>query len=404
MIGEKETFENIKKECERCLQCKNPRCISACPLNNEIPNFIKFVKENNLDDAREILEKQSGFSHICSYICYSKEKCMSACVRNKIDNAVNIKSIERFIVENTEYNYLKKENNGKKICVIGAGPAGISFSKSALLDGYKVDLYDIHEDLGGLLRYGIPRFRLPLAQVNKLSQMLYSLGINYISKEIKSFDDIPNYDYYVLATGTTKVKNLNISGEDNCNVIKWNEFLIEPSNYKFLKDSIVMVIGGGNVAIDCARTAKMLGSDVSILYRRSIDDMPCNQEELDEALNEGVKIKDLRKPNFITAGNNLIVNTTVMTIDGYDSSGRRKAVDTQAREDVQCDYIITAIGSEASMFDCVKSSNGRILVDDNFETNVSNVYAIGDCINGASTVTDAFSSGKKAYLKFRGNQ
>lgn len=403
MIDKKMTFADIKKECERCLQCKNPKCVNACPLNNEIPKFIKFVKDNNLGAAREVLENHSGFSNICSYICYSKEKCMSACVRNRIDAAVNIKSIERFIVDNTEYNYFKKESNGKRICVIGSGPAGISFSKFALMDGYSVDLYDCHEDIGGLLRYAIPQFRLPISQVDKISDMLYSLGANFISKQINSLEDVPNYHFYVLATGTPKVKKLNISGEDNPNVIKWNDFLLNPSNYKFLKDSSVVVIGGGNVAIDCARTAKKIGCDVSILYRRCIEDMPCNQEELDEALNEGVKIKDLRKPNYITSLNGLVINTTITSIDGLDHAGRRRAVDTLNREDIQCDYIITAIGSEASIFDGVTVANGRIVVNDNFETEKYNLYAIGDCINGATTVTDAFASGKKAYLKFKEN-
>ena len=385
------------EESSKCLKCRNPKCVSACPLNNNIPKFIELISEGKLAEARMVLDSTSGFSDICSYVCYSENKCMGSCIRKKIDKAVNIKKLEKYVSLNTTPNPDMKSKNNIKLCVIGSGPAGLAFARDALINGYDVTIFDRHNHLGGLLRYAIPTFRLPRVRVKAIETELLGLGLKFITKNVQSIEEIPGFDYYFLATGTSKTKSAGIEGETLNGVLDWTTFLSRPNSYNYIESKDVCIIGGGNVAIDCARVASRLGANVSILYRRGINDMPCNLEELNRALSENIKIIEYRKPLSISKKNSLIVETIVTKPGEVASDGRRSIIDTSEHQSFNYDYIIRAIGSEAEEFDNVSLSKGKVLVDEHYQTNITNVYAIGDVVSGATTVTDAIRHGKDVF-------
>ena len=390
-------------ESNQCLNCKNPLCVKGCPIHNDIPGFINQIKENNLEKAREILDRTSGFGDICSYVCYSEDQCMAKCIKGLKGKPVNIKGLERFICDNTSPNIKPISKNEKKLCVIGSGPAGLKFSYEALKNGYNVDIYDKHSELGGLINHAIPSFRLPQSQIKKIEETLLSMGLKFYSKEINDISKLPSYDAYFIATGTDFSYNMNIPGEKLENIIDWSELLSSPDNYNFLKNKKVCVVGGGNVAIDCARTLKRITSDVSIIYRRTTQEMPCNKKELEDALKEDVQIIELRNPKKIVFDDGLQVTLSIMELSDLDSSGRRSVIATPKEELFKCDYLIRAIGSKFDNIFNLEMENGKVKVDDNYQTSIPNVYIIGDAYNGATTVVEAISHANKVFHLYNQN-
>lgn len=399
------TLQEAMDEASRCLQCKKPRCVEGCPLHNDIPTFIKLLKEQNIDEANKVLNKTSSFSNICSYVCYSENQCMKSCIKGIKDKPINIRMLERFISDNSSSTLHKPSFSQIRIAVIGGGPSALAFSKVCLENNIAVDIYDRHKHLGGLLRYGIPRFRLPLENVEKQEEELLSLGLKYYSKDVTSVQDIPGYNYYYYAIGTSQSKKLNIDGEESPKCIDWMEFLEKPHLYKHLKSKNICIIGGGNVAIDVARTAIRLNANATIIYRRTKNEMPCNQKELNEAIDEGLKVIELHNPYKIIDDGQLTIHTKVMILGEMDESGRRIPLETNKTQKYNFDYLIKAIGSNVEPLkdNVVVDKYGQIIVNEQFQTSNDKVYAIGDCVDGASTVVQAIHSGKKAAEIFLKN-
>ena len=416
------TDEEAKLEANRCLQCNNPRCMKGCPVSIKIPEFIKAIKENDIKKAYEIISESSSLPAICGRVCPQEKQCESMCIKGLKGEAISIGSLERYVadfaIKNNLVSESKIEKNGKKIAVVGSGPAGLSCAGELARNGYDVTIYEILHKAGGVLTYGIPEFRLPKSIVKKEVDSLTNLGVKIIcdvpiGNAITLSELEKEYDAVFLGTGAGLPKFMNIPGEDANEVFSANEILTRinlmgayqpDSKTPTKKGNIAYVIGGGNVAMDAVRSLKRLGMEAHLMYRRSMDELPARKMEVEHAKEEGIIFDLLRNPTkVLTDENNHVIGMEVieMELGEPDESGRRSVVEKAGSNyEVKCDMIVEALGTSPN-HEAIKNSpiklTDRGLIDvTGTKTSENNVFAGGDAVTGAATVILAMEAGKKA--------
>ena len=407
-------FEELKQKANYCLNCKVKPCSNkGCPLYNDIPTFINLAKNGEFEKAYEIITKTSVLPSICGRICPHYKQCQGSCIRGIKGNPVSIGEIEAFIGDMAiKHNYNikkfdKQDLYQKNIAVIGGGPSGLTVSSFLARRGANITIYEKYSNLGGILTRGIPEFRLPKNIVEKSIDKILALGINVkynmqLGKDFK-LDDIKNkYDAIILAFGANVSNKMNINGEDLKGVYGANEFLEGLYNINF-NGKTVVVNGGGNVAIDAARTAKSKGAkNVFVTYRRSKNEMPAEKKEVEDAINENIEF--LFQNNIVKIiGNNQNQVSGVQLIKTElvknPNDNRLTPVNIENSDyTINADYVIMALGSHPANF--VKNlglelkSNGKILTNEFGQTSIPNVYAIGDLADNKSTVAFAAKSAR----------
>lgn len=416
------SYEDAKGEASRCLQCNNPRCVKGCPVGVMIPNFIKEILNNNIDKAYEIILESSSLPGICGRVCPQEKQCEKMCIRGLKGEAIAIGALERYVADNNTYvdNYDIKKN-GKRVAIVGSGPSGLACSYDLAKNGYDVTIYEVLHIPGGVLSYGIPEFRLPKKIVNKEIDKLKKMGVKILTDvpvgNAITIDDLrKDYDYVYIGTGAGVPKFMNIPGEGANGVFSANEILTRinlmnsynsDSFTPIKKGKVVYVIGGGNVAMDAARSLRRLGCEVHLMYRRSMDELPARRMEVNHAKEEGIIFDLLKLPKeiIIDDDNNVIGMKVVNMILGeVDDTGRRSVVeDSKSIYNVSCDMVVMALGTVIN-HEALKESNikltdkGLIEVDDS-KTSIDNVYAGGDVVTGSATVILAMEAGKVAAKK-----
>ena len=399
-------LEEIKKQAEYCLNCKNKPCQLGCPLNNNIPDFIKYIKEEKYEEAYRVLSDTTIFESICGRICPQKSQCEGNCVRGLKGDSVHIGELETFVgdyaIENIDTEVIETKEDSKKIAIIGSGPSGLACSYYLSTRGVKVDIYEKHSQLGGLLRYGIPEFRLDKEILDKwlnkyiLNENVTAFTNVELGKDIFLEELKENYDSIVIAIGANISSKMNIPGEEKDFVLGGNE-LLEYKNMPDFKDKKVVVIGGGNVAMDTSRTIKRLGTkEVKVVYRRSEKQMPAERKEIEDAKQEGIDF--LFQTNMIKVLENKIecVRTELIKKEGET---REYPVNIEGSNFfIDMDYVVLAVGASAdkNLIDKLGLETnkwGNIEVDENYKTSNEKIYAIGDVAGVKQTVAWAARSG-----------
>lgn len=425
----KRNFEEVNKgfdaetaviEASRCLQCKDPHCRSGCPVNVNIPAFIREIKNRNFEKARETITLDNNLPSICGRVCPQETQCESKCVLNRL-GAVAIGALERFAGDYIlgGKSAALPEKIGFKVAVVGAGPAGLSAAADLLKYGFDVTVFEAFHVAGGVLSYGIPEFRLPKrivqAEIDSLKAMGAEIVTNAVIGKSYTLDDLKEkFDYVFLGTGAGLPSFMDIPGEGLNGVSSANEFLTRVNLMKaMLPDSItpvqrgknVVVVGAGNVAMDAARTAMRLGADnVTVVYRRSREEMPARKEEIEHAEEEGIRFMLLTSPVEILGADKVEgMRVIKMRLTEPDERGRRRPVPVENSEfEIACDQVIMALGTspnpilKRSAPDLETDAKGVIKVDENGLTSIPRVYAGGDAATGAATVILAMSAGKRA--------
>lgn len=421
------TPEQVKLEASRCLHCKNPRCVQGCPVNIQIPEFIQALKEDNLDKAGQIIRQTSMLPSVCGRVCPQERQCEGNCILGIKGEAVAIGALERYVGDNTKADMPEIKPSGKKVAVIGSGCAGITAAADLRKAGHEVVVFEALHKLGGVLRYGIPPFRLPRTILDREITNLKAMGVEFHTNVIvgKSItiqqlkDD--GFDAIFICSGAGLPKMMHIKGENLNGVFSANEFLtrVNLMGAGRDKDSItplrvgrkVAVIGGGNVAMDAARTAVRVGfEEVSILYRRTEKELPARLEEIRHAKEEGVIFKFLHAPVEILEKDGYVAGMKfeIMELGEPDASGRRRPVGTGKYVTEDVDTVIVALGTgpnpiiqksaEHEGIEIITDPKGYISVNpDTRATNIPCVYAGGDVAPvGASNAINAMGAGKKA--------
>lgn len=423
------TPEQAVEEAKRCLKCKHRPCMSGCPVNVKIPDFLSFIADGEFEKAYLKITETNSLPAVCGRVCPQENQCEGKCVRGINGESVSIGRLERFAADyhrmHSSKSVTKPLENGKKVAVIGSGPASLSCAGDLAKLGYKVTVFEAFHTAGGVLMYGIPEFRLPKDIVSKEIDGLKALGVeiqtNMVIGKIISVDEILNsgYDAVFIGTGAGLPKFMGIDGEELNGVYSANEFLTRINlmkAYKFPDTDTpvkvgknVAVIGGGNVAMDAARCAKRLGAEnVYIVYRRGKDEMPARAEEIHHAEEEGIIFKNLNNPTEIIGTNGWVTGLKCisMTLGEPDSSGRRKPIPLDGSEHIiDAETVIVAIGQSPNPL--IKSTTngletqswGGIIADEETcATSKDGVFAGGDAVTGAATVILAMGAGKKAAV------
>ena len=418
--------ESAVNEASRCLGCKNKPCVSGCPVNVKIPDFIKNIREKNFSKSYEIICEDNSFPAICGRVCPQEKQCEKKCVRGKSGEPVAIGRLERFVAD---YNISKKyENlninsiNSHKIAVIGCGPSGLACASELLKFGYDVTIFEALHEPGGVLSYGIPEFRLPRNILKKEIDKLIKNGLKIkkniiIGKSLSIQDLFENgFKAVYISTGAGLPRFMNIPGEGLSGVYCANEFLTRINLMKSYKEEYdtpivtpqkVLVIGGGNVAMDAARCARRMGNpEVTVMYRRTENEMPARKDEIMHAKEEGIKFLFLSNPVEFVGEKGRVTGAKYnkMKLSEEDNTGRKSVIPiSDEKFDVLADTIIVAIGNDSNKMikeasDDIKFDNrGRIITEPNtLRTTQRFVYAGGDIVTGAATVILAMGAGKKA--------
>ena len=417
------TKETAIDEANRCINCKNKPCVEGCPVNINIPEFISKIKEGDTEGAYKVISLSSSLASICGRVCPQESQCESKCTRGIKDEPVAIGRLERYVADkHRELNIKNKpvEPNGKKIAVVGSGPSGLTCASDLAKLGYDVTIYEALHSIGGVLTYGIPEFRLPKKIVNDEVKGLEDLGVKIernvvIGKTLTVDELLENYDAVYIGTGAGLPNFMNIKGESLNGVYSANEYLTRVNLMKaYLNDSTtpirrkgkVAVVGGGNVAMDAARTALRLGAEkVYIVYRRSMVELPARKEEVEHALEEGIDFRLLNNPVEILGENGSVtgIKCIKMELGEPDEQGRRRPIEIPGSEFIlDVDQVIMAIGTlpnpliKQTTDGLEVSKRGGIIVDDLGKTTKDKVYAGGDAVTGAATVISAMGAGKLA--------
>lgn len=419
------TDELAKAEADRCLNCKNAPCMSGCPVGVHIPDFIAKIRQGEMDGAAKILKIDNNLAAICGRVCPQENQCEKYCVRReKLGGSVAIGNLERYVADFAHENDLISSDAakpiGKRVAVVGSGPAGLSCSADLARAGVDVTIFEALHEAGGVLVYGIPEFRLPKSLVKKEIDGVKSLGVKIetdvvVGKSVFVEELLEEYDAVFIASGAGVPMFMHIKGENLNGVYSANEYLTRVNLMKAYKaDSVTpirrakrtVVVGAGNVAMDAARTALRLGSEVTLVYRRSRAEMPARAEEIEHAEQEGVKFDLLVNPVEILGdenGNVKGARLIRMQLGEPDASGRRRPVEIEGSEfEIECDQIIVALGTtpnpiiKKSFPSLETSKKGTIVADDNGKTNVDKLYAGGDAMTGAATVILAMGAGKRS--------
>lgn len=420
------TKEMAMEEAERCLHCPTKPCISGCPVAVNIPDFIEQVKEGNFEEAYQIIRETSSLPAVCGRVCPQEKQCEAKCVRGIKGESVGIGRLERFVAdwhrENVKEEVKRPESNGHKVAVVGAGPAGLTCAGDLAKKGYQVSVFEALHVAGGVLMYGIPEFRLPKAvvqnEIDGLKQMGVDIQTNMVIGRSESVDDLfeQGYESVFIGSGAGLPNFMNMPGENLKGVYSANEFLTRCNLMKAYKDGVdtpiqhpkrAVIVGGGNVAMDAARCAKRLGvEEVTIVYRRSMEELPARKEEVEHAMEEGIIFKLLTNPVRVLGDENGWVcgmECVSMELGEPDASGRRRPVEIKGSNfviDVDC--MIMAIGTSPNPL--IRSTTkgletnkkGCLITDDNGATTREGVFAGGDAVTGAATVILAMGAGKTA--------
>lgn len=403
-------MNNIKEKLEYCLNCNNKPCSKkGCPLNNDIPLFISAIKEENYNKAYDILCETTVLPAICGRICPHYKQCMGSCVRGIKGNPVDIGKLEAFVgdIAIKEGYEIKKKNSSsnKKIAVIGGGPAGLTSAAFLAREGNEVTIFEKKDYLGGLLIHGIPEFRLPRDVIKKSINKIIEIGINVkynyeLGKNICLQDLEKEYDFIVLAFGANVSSKLKIEGEELNGVYGANE-LLEYNVHPDYTNKTVIVNGGGNVAMDAARTIKKLGAKrVIVVYRRAKEQMPAETKEIEDAINEGIEF--LFQHNIVRIiGKSNVEKIEVIKTKLIKKEGEKRLYPEDIENSnykIEADYVVTAIGSQPDEFvsniGLDLDKYGKIKVDEKGKTSNSKIYAIGDLAGNISTVAWAARSGR----------
>ena len=399
----------IEEVVNECLGCKLPFCEKGCPLHNDIRDFIKALKENDINLAKAILYNKNPFPYICSRVCAHEKQCRGNCVKNRLGKAVDVPMIEKYLSEET-YEMSKAETNGLKIAIIGSGIGSLALAKLLSLNGCAVDIYERENYIGGTILSGIPAYRLERKYITRAIDEVKALGVNFfLNTDILKNEGIKalfakGYDKVVLAIGAMKSNHMGIKNEEyTCDGLKLlHDFNILNQGDKYRNYQRAIVVGGGNVAMDCARSLKRVMGDVSIIYRRSIKEMPANAVEIKEAIAEGVKIIELANPKEVVYEGKVVgVKAIKMELGEVDDSGRASFKEIPNSEEIiPCDLLVMAIGQkiENELADVVEyNERGRIAINDKHMTSYPNVYAIGDCVLGPSSVAHTINDAKECF-------
>jgi glutamate synthase (NADPH/NADH) small chain len=436
------TPEQAMMEARRCIQCKKPRCVPGCPVAVDIPKFVSQVADGDFLGAYETIKKTNSLPAIAGRVCPQEEQCEGVCVLSTKGQAVAVGRLERFVADFAGQVGRKEvppqvraevgapavtaQPTGKRVAIVGAGPAGLTCAGELAVRGYAVTIFEALHRPGGVLVYGIPEFRLPKKIVHQEIDQLRDLGVeivtNYVVGLRGSVDDLfaKGYDAVFIGTGAGLPKFLNIPGENLCGVFSANEYLtrvnlMEAYRYPESKTPVIMgrqvaVLGAGNTAMDSARTAVRLGAErVSIVYRRTHEEVPARAEEVEHAKEEGVEFKFLRAPvEILDDGKGWVraMRCQVMELGEPDDSGRRRPVAVKGQEEtVECDVIVNAVGSGSNQLlfrtakDIQLTKWGNIVADEaTGRTSKSGVYAGGDIVTGAATVILAMGAGRGAAI------
>ncbi len=432
------TEEMAKEEATRCLNCKNRPCVSGCPVNVRIPDFIAQVAEGNFEEAYKIITATNCLPAVCGRVCPQETQCESKCVRGMKGESVGIGRLERFVAD---YHMAHSKDavpaiskNGHRVAVVGSGPSGLTCAGDLARLGYEVTIFEAFHKAGGVLVYGIPEFRLPKAIVQKEVENLQSLGVevrtNFVIGKTLTIDEIfaEGYEAVFIGSGAGLPSFMGIEGESLVGVYSANEYLTRVNLMKayineydtpIRKSTAVAVVGGGNVAMDAARTAKRLGAEhVYIVYRRSEEEMPARAEEVHHAKEEGIEFMCLNNPTRILgseSGEVCSLEVISMELGEPDASGRRRPVAISGSEhEITVDTVIMALGTSPNPL--IRSTTegldanpkGCLVADEAMATTRPGVFAGGDAVTGAATVILAMGAGKTAaasidkYIKEKG--
>lgn len=419
------TAEMAIDEAKRCLSCRHKPCMNGCPVNIHIPDFVAKVAEGDFEGAYEIISLTSSLPAICGRVCPQESQCEAKCVRGIKGEPVAIGRLERFVAD-----YMREKGeapleapvrNGHKVGIVGAGPAGLTAAGDLAKLGYEVTVFEALHTPGGVLMYGIPEFRLPKAIVQHEIQKLRDLGVdivtNYVVGRSGTIEELMDdgYEALFVGSGAGLPNFMNLPGEALKGVYSANEFLTRFNLMKAYKEDSAtpiqhptktVVVGGGNVAMDAARCARRLGSEVHIVYRRSLDELPARKEEVEHAMEEGIIFDLLRNPVAVLGDDNgqvKAVECIEMELGEPDASGRRRPVAIENSNFlIDADCMIMAIGTSPNPLirqtteGLETNRKGCLIVDENEMTTRDGVFAGGDAVTGAATVISAMGAGKKA--------
>ena len=418
--------EEAMEEASRCINCKNAKCIEGCPVSINIPAFIHEVKEGNFEEAYKIIGKSSALPAVCGRVCPQESQCEGKCIRGIKGEPVSIGKLERFVADYALENDIKPEKaestNGHKVAVIGSGPAGLTCAGDLAKLGYDVTVFEALHELGGVLVYGIPEFRLPkqkvvAKEIDKVKELGVKFETNVVIGKSTTIDQLiedEGFEAVFIGSGAGLPKFMGIPGENANGVFSANEYLTRNNLMKAFDDSYdtpiaagtkVAVIGGGNVAMDAARTALRLGADVHIVYRRSEEELPARVEEVHHAKEEGVIFDLLTNPTEILVDDKGYVKgmkCVKMALGEPDASGRRRPVVVEGSEfEMELDTVIMSLGTSpnpliSSTTEGLEVNKWKCIVADeeNGKTTKEGVYAGGDAVTGAATVILAMGAGK----------
>jgi len=421
------TCEQAVTEAKRCLQCKEPKCVEGCPVEVNIPDFIKLISESKFEDAIKKIKEKNSLPAMCGRVCPQENQCMGRCILGKKGEPINIGALERFVADYELEKGVRVPNvavsTGRKIAVVGSGPAGLTAAAELAKLGHKVTIFEALHSPGGVLSYGIPEFRLPKeiveAEVNYVRLLGVELETDVIVGKTVTLEELfeNGFDAVFVGTGAGLPSFLGVPGENLCGIYSANEFLIRVNllkAYRFPEYDTpvkvgekVVVVGGGNVAMDAARSALRLGAKVSVVYRRTEKELPARLEEVENAEKEGVQFLFLANPvRFIGGARGWVkqVECVRMRLGEPDASGRRRPIPVKDSSFlIDADTVIVAIGQKPNPL-AVRSTkkieltrHGTIVVNpETQETSMKGVYAGGDITAGDATVISAMGAAKKA--------
>ena len=420
--------EEAMEEAQRCLGCKKPKCVEGCPVSINIPGFIEEIKEGKIEEAYKVIGLSSALPAICGRVCPQESQCEGQCIRGKKGEAVSIGKLERFVADYALEHDIKpvgaEVKNGHKVAVIGSGPSGLTCAGDLAKAGYDVTVFEALHELGGVLVYGIPEFRLPkqkvvAAEVENVKALGVKIETNVVIGKSVTIDELmenEGFEAVFIGSGAGLPRFMGIPGEQAMGVFSANEFLTRNNLMKAFKDEYdtpikagkkVIVVGGGNVAMDAARTAKRLGAEVHIVYRRGEEELPARVEEVHHAKEEGVIFDLLQNPTEILVDENGWVKgakVIKMELGEPDASGRRSPVEIPGSEyEIEADTVIMSLGTSpnpliSSTTKGLEINRRKCIIaeEENGATSKAGVFAGGDAVTGAATVILAMGAGKAA--------